>query len=398
MTSYHEQLYDVNFFASNEEYYRASVESTSVQVDSRGPRWNEWNSKALSQDEAESLWASLREKKSRDDLLTGLARVASPLDRTLMTLILCEAAYRERNREVFFTLARTLWSSEFPDVSLKAKKLLAAWNALSKLASGTEKYRQPENFSYTNFIDLLVNEAVEFCNRNDNRTYSSSNVKVEAPVREAWNCDKRDINNILDVEDFYKTTYSYVLELTAANHQVETLFNYQLLISHLRKLGVTDLFDFGAGIGTFVLLANKIGINCTYADLDSKTQKYAKEHIKRCGGQAQFVTLDYYEPQLPQGVDCIVCTEVMEHICDPYKLVNKIYNTLRVGGIFIVSESFDYTERFCTHMPQHKGKGGQHFLDFLNDQGFKRLQLPFDIHPTVHVKLGKGDQAVDSLR
>jgi SAM-dependent methyltransferase len=385
MTSYYKQLYDVNFFASNE--YRASVESTSVQVGSRGPLWSEWKSDALSQDEAESLWASLRERKSTDDLLTGLARVLSSSDRTLMTLILCEAAYRERNREVFFTLARALWSSEFPDVSLKAKKLLAAWNALRKLASGTEKYRQPENFSYTNSIDQLVNEAVEFCNRNDNRTYSPSDVKVEIPVREAWNREKRDINNILDVEEFYKTTYSYVLELTAANYQVETLFNYQLVLSHLCKLGVTYLFDFGAGIGTFVLLANKMGINCIYADLDSKTQNYAKEHIKRYGGQAQFITLDYYEPQLPQGVDCIVCTEVMEHICDPHGLVNKIYNTLRPGGIFVVSESFDYVEDFCTHMPQHKGKGGQKFLDFLSQKGFTRLQLPFDIHPTVHVKV-----------
>ena len=168
---------------------------------------------------------------------------------------------------------------------------------------------------------------------------------------------------------------------------METLFNYQLILSHLCKLGVTRLFDFGAGIGTFVLLANKMGINCTYADLDSRTQDYAKEHIKHWDDQAEFITLDYYKHQLPQGIDCVVCTEVMEHVRDPDGLVDKIHNALKPAGIFVVSESFDDTEKFCTHMPQHKGKGGQKFMDFLTQKGFERLQLPFDIHPTVHVKV-----------
>lgn len=46
---------------------------------------------------------------------------------------------------------------------------------------------------------------------------------------------------------------------------------------------------------------------------------------------------------LPDGsVDCIVCTEVLEHVPDPSACVHEAIRLLRPGGVFIVSVPFFY--------------------------------------------------------
>ena len=39
----------------------------------------------------------------------------------------------------------------------------------------------------------------------------------------------------------------------------------------------------------------------------------------------------------PASFDCIICADVLEHLVDPWSVMNKIYSWMKPGGLFILS-------------------------------------------------------------
>ena len=298
-------------------------------------------------------------------------------DRLLLVLILCEDAYRNRDPNAFFLLNRILYTSSIQALQLKSIKLHYAWFALSHLYSNN---KNPLNSIVDHCLNYFDSDTLQHIK------YTRENIKVETPVREEWAKQRISFDNRKSVESFYAQTYSYILELTAANHQIETLFNYNVIIDLIKRLGVKQIFDYGAGIGTFNILACRYGIEGIYADLPSETMKYARQRFDNLGISIPMFELDPREYKLSQNIDCVICTEVLEHIYEPEKLIKVIYESLRPKGLLIISESFDYIDGFCTHLPKHKGKGGEKFLESLRRMGFVQLNVGYNIHPSIHMK------------
>jgi len=374
--NYYEDLYDINFFSG--ESYQAAIYDASVTIESPGsPIWKTWQSSNINKDVAKQLWQDFKESKGNyltSKLLNG--RISNA-DRLLLVLILCEDAYRNRDPIAFFLLNRILYTSNIQGLQLKSIKLHCAWFALSHLYSNN---KNPLNSIVDNCLNYFDSDTLQ-------RTkYTCENIKVETPVREEWARQGISFDDRKSVESFYEHTYSYILELTAANHQIETLFNYTVIIDLIKRLGVKQIFDYGAGIGTFNILANRYGIKGTYADLPSETMNYARQRFSDLRIRIPMLELDPRKYELPQDIDCVICTEVLEHVYEPEKLTKAIYESLRPKGLLIISESFDYIDGFCTHLPKHKGKGGEKFLESLRRMGFMQLNVGYNIHPSVHMK------------
>lgn len=364
--NYYEQIYDINFF-SKEKYLTSLGNSSVIVKESGDPEWETWKGTELKSEKARALYFSLNDRDNH-----GQIKEIEATDYQLLFLLLCEDAYRKNNEEMFFKLARILKTSKYLEVRVKAEKMICAWNALSLLGVNNK-----------NRVDGMVKEAISFVNDD---LINERNVKVELPVRDDFRRFNILLENEESVKSFYQKTYSYILELTAANYQVETLFNYWVIIEFLRKIGIKKIFDYGAGIGTFLFLAEKFGVSGVYADLESKTKDYAEYMFRKNNSKIDILTIDD-NFKFPKDIDCIVCTEVLEHIFNPEVLVIEIYSALPIGGIFVVSESFNYIDGFCTHLPQHKGKGGDKFIGFLKGIGFEQISLPLEIHPIVNVKV-----------
>ncbi|OEU83449.1 MAG: hypothetical protein BA873_00010 [Desulfobulbaceae bacterium C00003063] len=375
--NYYGDLYDINFFSG--EFYQATIYDASVTIESPGsPIWKTWQSPNINEDVAKQLWQDFKERKGyhlRSKLLNG--RISNA-DRLLLVLILCEDAYRNRDPNAFFLLNRILYTSNIQGLQLKSIKLHCAWFALSRLLISNNK--NPLNSIVDHCLNYFDSDTLQ------HTKYTRENIKVETPVRKEWARQGISFDNRKSVESFYAQTYSYILELTAANHQIETLFNYTVIIDLIKRLGVKQIFDYGAGIGTFNILANWYGIEGTYADLPSETMNYARQRFSDLRIRIPMLELDPREYELPQDIDCVICTEVLEHIYEPEKLTKAIYESLRPKGLLIISESFDYIDDFCTHLPKHKGKGGKKFLEFLRQMGFVQLNVSYNIHPSVHMK------------
>lgn len=405
-SDYYDQLYDVDFLS--DKAYDAELGEASVAVRRKtGPDWETWSSDTLDRDRAAELWDSFRASNPEEGL-----RLTRNLDddsdgRWLLVQLLAEEMYRSNQTRKFYLLNRILASADQKSLRLKAEKLRRAYHMLDVFSRRLEENEstlfkgvglasdgyesngtttQASRSTCHPVVQMLRRHAARWASENCDSEYTVEDVQVEEPVRADW--EKRDIS-LKDreaVERFYQDTCSYVLELTAANYQVETLFNYSLIIDYLQKLDVSHLYDYGAGIGTFVIFSHLSGISPTYADLGSKTKDYTVERLRDFNLEIPTESLRPRHQELPSNLECVVCTEVLEHIYEPEKLVEEIHRSLRPGGIFVVSESFNYVDEFSTHLPQHEGRGGENFLRWMREVGFREVSLPFRIHPSIHVK------------
>jgi SAM-dependent methyltransferase len=259
----------------------------------------------------------------------------------------------------------------------RASRLLSAWHALRLLAP-TE----------TNPQQALLDRAVAFVCSKSGRTESQvrDSVLVESPVREDWLSRGASLSEHAKVVDFYRTTFSYVLELTAANLQVETLNNYQTVLRILKYAGVRLLADYGAGIGTFARLAAAKGLDVHAFDLDSETFQFAQSQPS-CGRHPiRYSVVESHPSPMQSPVDCIVCTEVLEHLPDPDALLDCFDQSLAPSGILVLSESFDDIDDFCMHFPEHKGRGGSVFSREMCQRGYRPLLDSPECHIRVFVK------------
>lgn len=379
--NYYEQLYDIDFFSCNA--YAAQIDAAFITIRKPGtPDWTTWRGTYLSAHEAEKLWKECQHTACVITTLGCGPSDPAATDKLLLALILCEQAYRDFNGDTFFKLNRLLYSSSHEDVRLKAIKLHTAWKCLVQLVGPTTSCESPP-------LQILCDQALAYLAGKPEtpRSYTIDDVAVETPVREDWVCRKIDTKDTCAVEDFYKTSFAYILELTAANHQVQTLFNYAIILDILKKSGVRKIFDYGAGIGTFLALASAYGIEGVHADFDSESLRFAKARYASLGLAIPTIEIRPDTSVLPTQADCIVCTEVLEHVFNPEELVRQIHAALRPGGLFVVSESFDYIDEFCSHLPMHQGKGGEVFLTFMKSQGFRQIPTGYLLHPSIHVRL-----------
>jgi hypothetical protein len=380
MTEYYKNLYDINFFSGDE--YLNTIDDISVKTTIPGKvKWDTWNSQNVKSKQAETLF--LEAVDLSDIRRLENIRDIFPKEYFILMLLISEHAYRSDDENLLIKCYEILKDSDYKYIRLKAEKLMLSFKALKLLLN---QMNFGDNINGQCQLLELQQHALDFLTKKLGILYNLNDFKVELPVLKDWKSRNMNFDDPSRLEEFYKTTDSYVLELIAANNQVETLFNYSIAIKKLLELGITNIYDYAGGIGTFSILSVLNGINVTFSELNSITGDYAIQRINDSGLAIKTEILEYDKPDLPDNMQCIVCTEVLEHIYEPEELIKYFYSKLEQNGILVVSESFDYIEKFCTHLPNHKGKGGINFINFMNMIGFKQVVLNYNIHPIIFIK------------
>ena len=77
--------------------------------------------------------------------------------------------------------------------------------------------------------------------------------------------------------------------------------------------------------------------------------------------------------------DAVYCTELLEHVTDPWAHLERMYELLKKTGILLVTHSFELTgEKYPQHLKRHEGLGLT-FIKEVEARGFqfqKQIQLP----------------------
>lgn len=115
--------------------------------------------------------------------------------------------------------------------------------------------------------------------------------------------------------------------------------NADINLVAMRQLGLTErsgqtLLDIGCGYGFFLQrMRDLVGADAAGVELSEAQRSYAREVLK--------LTVSHDPNALPEryrdGVDLMVCFEVIEHIAYPVDFLREYARRLRPGGILVVA-------------------------------------------------------------
>jgi glycosyltransferase involved in cell wall biosynthesis/2-polyprenyl-3-methyl-5-hydroxy-6-metoxy-1,4-benzoquinol methylase len=167
-------------------------------------------------------------------------------------------------------------------------------------------------------------------------------------VKESW--EEMNPKSNEEIENFYKRTEAYVLDLTACHSTAErrlwTKVSLDILCS---EPGIEKVLDYGGGAGYDSAAFAREGFSVSYYDLPSKTAEYARHRFSR---RSLDIPVNHSWDSIPENFDAIYSTEVLEHIPEPLKHLEFLASRLREGGLLIVTHSFALVgDEFPSHLP-----------------------------------------------
>jgi glycosyltransferase involved in cell wall biosynthesis/SAM-dependent methyltransferase len=121
---------------------------------------------------------------------------------------------------------------------------------------------------------------------------------------------------------------------------------FRMLVDWLRQHPeVERILDYGCGLGAYAIgAANEVGRDWVGVDLDATTvdwcERYVQQHAKEPGRLAfvvgdQEVDLSTWPP-----FDCLVVFETLEHVVEPWALIEKLERWVRPGGHVLLTVPF----------------------------------------------------------
>lgn len=113
-------------------------------------------------------------------------------------------------------------------------------------------------------------------------------------------------------EERFEKRYPIILEMVGTNKKV---------------------LDIGCGKGLLSSLIQKQNNNVIGIDISDKALK----ETERKGIKVKKVNLEDGLPFSNDGFDCVVCSEVIEHLFDPLKLLKEIRRVLKNDGLVIIT-------------------------------------------------------------
>lgn len=103
-----------------------------------------------------------------------------------------------------------------------------------------------------------------------------------------------------------------------------------------QALGARRVLDYGAGIGSPGILLARHGFEVSLADIARPLLEFSRARLTQRGIEASYYLLPGQRP--PRSTfDLVLCTDVLEHVPDPERVVNEIAGYLRTGGVLVAT-------------------------------------------------------------
>ncbi|MBE3133092.1 MAG: class I SAM-dependent methyltransferase, partial [Acidobacteria bacterium] len=114
----------------------------------------------------------------------------------------------------------------------------------------------------------------------------------------------------------------------------EPPLNYAAAAMMLRENGASRVLDFGSGIGSGALVLAKAGLQPDIADIARPLLGYASARLQRRGINHRAIDLNT-EAVPSNTYNAVCCFDVLEHVQNPFRVVNQLAQALKVGGVLL---------------------------------------------------------------
>lgn len=157
--------------------------------------------------------------------------------------------------------------------------------------------------------------------------------------------------NTLENEEFskYERRGAYHWEQIShsiRHHNSFVSARYDAVISMLEGLQGKNILDIGGGDGALSYLISLHGLQAFITDYSHLGLKLAKTEFSQQNLTALAVTSSAYNLPFPTGTfDAVVCSEVIEHLHYPIKMLEEANRVISNSGIFIITTPLRFTEK-----------------------------------------------------
>lgn len=185
---------------------------------------------------------------------------------------------------------------------------------------------------YKNLQESLCGELALFSGCEDLSEIQRRCAYALANVKHEW-CGMVDRADHRTVAKFYNESEAMIYELMWWHTLCEDVspLAYVTALHFARLHGCTSYLDFGAGVGSGGILFARHGLEVTLADISSPMLDFSqwRFHLRDLSGH--FV--DLKTGSLPHAAyDMLAAMDVFEHLVDPAKTVEELWQTLKPGG------------------------------------------------------------------
>ena len=181
--------------------------------------------------------------------------------------------------------------------------------------------------------------------------------------------------------------------MTRSNNNQEALFdeyaydwwnktgNYKLLhnlnplrleyISSRLEIKNKKILDIGCGGGILSEELSKMGAKVTGIDSSKKSINIAKKHAKEQGLEIEYINGSILDASSLGNYNCVVCFEMIEHIHEPKKLIEKIGTiTQKKSQLFMSTinrnlKSFIFAKIFAEYILNVVPRGTHQYAKFI---------------------------------
>ncbi len=159
---------------------------------------------------------------------------------------------------------------------------------------------------------------------------------------EEW--DYHDPSSQREIDWFYKCASSYLFSSARKVY-------WEPLEKFLNPKEHKVILDYGCGIGTNVLGFMGRGFNCVvYYDISILQQKFVEFRVAKRGGHALSWT-DAWSDDHPTYC-AITLHDVLEHVPGYERLLVRLIDLLRPGGIIVERSAFGERKKMPVHLPE----------------------------------------------
>jgi 2-polyprenyl-3-methyl-5-hydroxy-6-metoxy-1,4-benzoquinol methylase len=129
-----------------------------------------------------------------------------------------------------------------------------------------------------------------------------------------------------------------------------TMARYQAVLNGLvghKLVHGAKVLDVGCGDAALSgLIVRRLACELVGIDTTALSLELAAQEFKRRGLAGRFVSIDGYNYPFDTGAfDAVVCSDVIEHVQDPRRMLAEMWRVLVPGGILVLTTPVRYTEQ-----------------------------------------------------
>lgn len=185
---------------------------------------------------------------------------------------------------------------------------------------------------YDDLLESLLAELGQYVGCDDREQIANRCRGAVADLKRHWE-DRVDRHRRASVEQFYDESQATIYELMWWHTLSDDLspLAYVVALEYAKRHRCQSCLDFGAGVGSGVILFARHGFDVAAADIASPLRNFCRWRLARRGLAATEFALQ--SGRLPrERFDMITAMDVFEHLADPVETVEHLWDALRPGG------------------------------------------------------------------